>query len=1197
MASSNSPASDLPRPPRRKRRWLAIAAGVLLVAILAVLLVAPPILSRVAKSTLESQVAKHLFATASVGDVSVSLGGSARVEALDVVDLDGEPVASFRLLTVEADVLGALRGRIRADVALDGLEVHAWVDGDGDWNFVELPRPRPERERDPERERPEGEGDALPELELNFTLTDSRVVVHGPDGRTEIDDLEIALEVNDLTEPASFALSANVKGPDGAGGKLLVEADATLAPDGELDAAAIDLVLRAALQEIDLRAFQPAAQAAAGVETLEGSLELVAQLDVTGGAPTDVLFDLTARHVVATGPFSTEGPLRIDAARIAVPRGAEGPRSIVATIDEAVELHVDETAGGAQWVVDGGGDVTAVAALLAPWLPLQEGREPSGSFRISGNVGTRMDAGALASVYAPLRLEWSELAARTPAGEVVDLGELTTGRIGWTTLYDADAGRAGITALDLLAGPVSGSGEITIIGLGQPDGTPVPENADLSLRADLARATELISRVVDLGELRGTGSLALDVSALEEAGGEGFGLTIRGDDVNVSGLSPGTELLSGAIEGNGELRRADDRWGLSFALQAPGLRTASTVGSELVLGPLEVVLAGALFQDRASPPVDLETIDVSVGLGEGELALIGSLAQTGSGDDWTWGGALRLDGPGLSGELGVGLTPAGQNSALALTVRPQQIPQPLVDQLGDLRLAGRAVEVSLDVTSDADRTTVSGMLGGEQNAVRLAPDEQGNRTRLRLADWSVAIRDVQLESDGALSGSIGVQSPEASMTSASTNAQGVLAYTIELGGPADELRVQGSGGFTDLVWSAIAEGGEATTPEYREDVVDLSFDARIGAEGGPIQLVDLTIAANVLSGSAAATLRFDETGESMRVEGARAAFTYLPDALAAILGPEFPAELSGSKREELTMAFDGEIGELDVAALLRGATGSSRVGIGVLRVAGLENRGALQLDSADGRATARAGLETNGGAMNVDCVFDVREQGTEDVPLRSEFHFDLDGVQASSDTASLLSSLHPLFAPAARGGASDLSGLVSAKLDLVLDGGLPTAFLDGDWTALPIDEFTGSGSFQIDAARLEQSSLLGQMLSLAGVGAIDAVGCDPISFHVDGGRLRYDEPWEWNLDGLVVSFTGDVGLDGSMNLNWNLPITDELIQRESKLALLAGETISIPIRGNVTDPKLEWDGVLSDLLRRAAQRQLEQGLGGILGGG
>ena len=146
------------------------------------------------------------------------------------------------------------------------------------------------------------------------------------------------------------------------------------------------------------------------------------------------------------------------------------------------------------------------------------------------------------------------------------------------------------------------------------------------------------------------------------------------------------------------------------------------------------------------------------------------------------------------------------------------------------------------------------------------------------------------------------------------------------------------------------------------------------------------------------------------------------------------------------------------------------------------------------------------------------------------------------------------------------------------------------WKTLPKEPINGSGRLQIDGASLRGAPLLA-LLSEFGVDGTRALDLRPIEFTIQKGRVCYAKPWTWTLSGTETTFTGSLGLDQSLDLAWNVPITDKLVKRWSFLSALNGESLSIPLRGSVTKPRLETDELLADLASKAAKSELESRLG------
>jgi hypothetical protein len=134
----------------------------------------------------------------------------------------------------------------------------------------------------------------------------------------------------------------------------------------------------------------------------------------------------------------------------------------------------------------------------------------------------------------------------------------------------------------------------------------------------------------------------------------------------------------------------------------------------------------------------------------------------------------------------------------------------------------------------------------------------------------------------------------------------------------------------------------------------------------------------------------------------------------------------------------------------------------------------------------------------------------------------------------------------------------------------------------------------LEAASIRGSPLL-ELLSELGIDTQRSLDLKPIEFTIQKGRLLYARPWTWSFSGTETNFTGSVGLDQSLELNWNVPVNDQLVRRFAFLDALRGEVIQIPLRGTLRSPKLDTAGVMKELATTVAERELAGRLG--LGGG
>ena len=70
------------------------------------------------------------------------------------------------------------------------------------------------------------------------------------------------------------------------------------------------------------------------------------------------------------------------------------------------------------------------------------------------------------------------------------------------------------------------------------------------------------------------------------------------------------------------------------------------------------------------------------------------------------------------------------------------------------------------------------------------------------------------------------------------------------------------------------------------------------------------------------------------------------------------------------------------------------------------------------------------------------------------------------------------------------------------------------------------------------------------------VSVDPASLTLKDGRLHYDAPWPFRIGGTTTSFTGSVGLDQTLDLQWNLPVDANLVRKYPLLDSLQGRQLA-----------------------------------------
>lgn len=334
--------------------------------------------------------------------------------------------------------------------------------------------------------------------------------------------------------------------------------------------------------------------------------------------------------------------------------------------------------------------------------------------------------------------------------------------------------------------------------------------------------------------------------------------------------------------------------------------------------------------------------------------------------------------------------------------------------------------------------------------------------------------------------------------------------------------------------------------------------------------------------------------ERLVLSGVRGEWSYHPDRLGALLGPWLPGTLSGSEPRPVQVELEGRVADLDWQGLLRGVQGKATVELGQYADFGLATSGQLVVENRGSQVHATGALQANGGRATLDSVIPL--EGSREAP--STMKIAVEGIRTSPELSTLLGWVHPALGALDAQRTGDLTGLLTARLDLRYDGPLQETWLQGDFQGLDWSLVSGSGQLQIDQASLAGSPLLVELLGWLGRPANTPIRMQPLGFAIQAGRIHYDHPWKWTVEGEETQFQGSVGLDRTLDLRWSVPISDALVRKHKLLQPLVGQSIVFPITGTVTRPRIDIAGVVQDLAQRSLQEelkdQLEKEVGKIL---
>lgn len=403
----------------------------------------------------------------------------------------------------------------------------------------------------------------------------------------------------------------------------------------------------------------------------------------------------------------------------------------------------------------------------------------------------------------------------------------------------------------------------------------------------------------------------------------------------------------------------------------------------------------------------------------------------------------------------------------------------------------------------------------------------------------------------------------------------------------------------------LAPAAEGQKPFLLEEPsIVLEYQARVTLPALDADLGKLTLTSDLARGGAQGRIENLRGlgSEEVRFAGLTGQFAYVPDRLGLVLAPLLPGKLSGSEEQLVTFTLDGRARDFGLAELLAGSQARVDLGIGRFERPEIQLGGALVLEAKDEKLLLRGDLSANGGTLQLDGTLDAGGHDSESPasepgkgpPPRSRLKVTAKELRANSGLAPLLALVHPAFGTAQLAQGS-LDGLIELDLDLTYDGPLTLDQLEAGWETLPKTPMNGSGRFVLREAGLKGSPLLGALAQF-GLDATKSLDVRPIEFTIQKGRVTYARPWTWTLAGTETTFTGSVGLDQSLDLAWNVPVSEALVERWSFLAALKGETLAVPLRGTTMKPRLEADDLLKDLAAKAAKKELEGRLLGRGGG-
>lgn len=1085
---STDPAPTHSSKPKRRVRKILLIGGLLLIAfVVALPYVASPFLPGFIVDRLETD----LDARAELDEFTFRWPGNVSARGLNLAGGDGLPLLTVGALDVKADLMGAVKGRMGADVVIDGVQVDLRVDENGRWNFESLGK---KKKSGGEKDEGASEPAEMPDARVHFELKNARVVVHAPNGSTEVHDIQMGMDMPGGDAPADISFGFGLRGPKGDAGSMSMAAQMGMKGDA-VGKGHVEMELKGLL----LAALEPVLLAVAPqMSGLVGRVEGALKMDMNGPSQVvgggefrieDLMIPATREGAPAFRPGVTS--LKLDM----TPAEAGSAQVVTITLGDLLNLgyagEMSDGAAGARRMmgeVTLKGSLSKIVAAAGSFAPITEGLAVDGA--IDGGMKFSMSLGDAGPEDMALNLagKVTEIAARDAAGKALDLEGIRELKLSLDG--QMNAGEFSMPQLIADLGPVQVNGNARMTGLSGPDAKPKMDDSSFRIDVDLERLRRILDAVME-GE---------------------------------------TPDLAGKLRAVAGMRQDGDKMAMT---------------------------------------IEIEPQDVLVNeLGIAGDPIKGAFSMLMQGDDMTMSGGLGT--PRLELTLAEGKK---------ITQRDLKL---------DLDMSQRGETLDLRRMSLSSGTGSLGVVG-----------------KMEGSDPTVAVGDFKITVDAAIAKLIADAGPALGM--AGYSGSGALNVGMDIGMRPAGMSMTGGLSVDRLDLSVPAEDPSQTPVRIQEDKVRFDLGMEIKNKEQQMLLKRFEITSKTLWGSMTGDIRgldmeVPAEERKMFVEAMKGKFEYDPARLGAFVNPLLPGELSGPGPEELVIDFRGPTSDLDLFALLEHASMTMGLSLGTFTTAGVDTTGRIDVGVKDGRLEFTGDLGANGGSLDLKMGLGTSSGSSSAARQNANLSINLEAVKVNGGVQGLLGMVHPVFAPLSELGVADsVKALLTGELDLKYNGPMSLEDLASGWKNLPSDLLYGKGMIKLDDTIVSGSPLLSELMSQLGVGLDQPLQLAPIGFEIDSSKLTYAEAWAWDIGGIQTSFSGGVGLNGLLDLDWSIPISKQIAKKYPVLEGLVGQTMTIPLRGTSSAPKLDWNGAIQSLAGNIATSKTsglaeEVGLGGVLGG-
>jgi len=1191
---------------RGRWRKIGLIAGASAVAlVLVIVLLAPPVVGVVARSKIQSILAEKLQSDVTVEDVTFRWSGRVSVEGLRIVPKGfSDPLLDVKRIDAVVDLAAAVGGKVLADVEVVEPRILVEKNEAGTFNY-EFP-PEPDRARKPKVDEAPGEA---PVVRVSVKVRDGRVALRAQGRQTEYSNLTAEAKIDTLEKPAEVALS--LAGADG--DKLQAR--------GAIDVRRVTGPVTFVLENVSLKNLTGAARAYSTVLELDGRANGVLEYRLDGklrfGGKAHVgLTDLHA--AIARGrvlkldrlAFTHEGTLDRQGGGLQTFTIVAGPAlagTVTASLRDAFgarEVHTELKLDS---------DLAALGKVLGPMGLLPKGGELSGAASLRGTVDSRgpTDADLKAGNVLPEASTWTLNVIASNPGLTLDGKPMKLDRVDLVDAGTLDARGNVRSSIKLSSGKAVQAG-VTV------EGKDVLGDSR-SIRAELAADSDL----AELGKV------------VEKLAGFKPGMALEGK-AKLSGTVE--SLASGLVKANLDLKAADlvavdtarkKRYDLDRAISAKLAgswdgKTRTAIADAVTLNSSFATLdaRGGVALAGKEPEIKPSSLKL-----DADLARLGTKLES-----------FMEKPPGLSGRLEANGTFTGDRYTLAAEAKALKVVtaartigpiEARLDQRGTFKGGDLKLEVS-DLTSGAATVKLSGHvdevleenrrgklalettvkpdelskwvpdlgLGGPEIKLTTSVELKAGSLHLagqtKLDGLTVAGKDekgqpvTRTAKTGPLQFAVDLKGKDLAATVKTSSFEWVEKSYAAKGALEAQVSYDGKGttGTTKVVNLEVVDGKKNTVKEPAVTVVhDIGF--------GSYDVRKIEVTSGFLRGTVKGKV-LDRGGKTV-LDGLEGRFTYHPDRLGAVLGPWLPGTFEGAEEKAVSVTLNGEATSGELVGILRGGRGVMDLDLAKFTTQGISVSGRTKITLDGGRMTSAAPLDVNRGKADLSGSIDFRD--ARERP-ESALDFKARGVEANADMGPLLESINPIFHTY----NGKMEGKITSDFRLVWRGPVDPASAQMKKEAAQYMQ--GSGFLTVKDLVVTGSPAVGEIMKALGEGNSIQGELVATDLRVAGGRCEYKN-MTLRLKAYELRFTGWVdfydegGKDKKyMHLMVEMPMTEGVVRRYPNLQKYLGKTFFVPLEGTVDRPRLDFDGAIAELAKRAlegvVQDKLEDALRRLL---